>query len=419
MHNHDVPAFLSILRLILPLLRRHIWHHELILSSGLIDICFSVLSGDLDPDIAYHCFGCIEFGASVSFEISQRLIDLQIFALFTQILIDRRPDHAFEFIPRICTEIISYDPIICRQFTESRLYNSILALLPGATKTHNIPQIIRNAENLIFQLLACIVRCHPSLDNGMIAAIVLRLRMAMQHSHALEGIALTCSAIAQKGPDFCNISIVTGLITSLHLNLTMDNQQIWPVILNALANCAASFRGQTGDAEGFLRVLKPGQLAVVALCAIGRGGPAPRSAIDLLSVLIRLFGLNAAKTLELDRVFGLMLRRAHTLTCEVKHAGLMLALNVIRIGCGDLIEQLFESGLMDVFGEVLEVLHSRAVVKFVMTTMEKLARSRAPTARERDFTVAFFIPFLRQSLEDDDAVCSRARALLAQFTATG
>jgi hypothetical protein len=195
----------------------------------------------------------------------------------------------------------------------------------------------------------------------------------------------------------------------------------WSGILDVFADCTASFVGNADKAAHFLSIVKPSAISFVATVEIAREEirPAARSAVNLMSNLIGLGGIVAVDALNLPPVFAQMLRRADFLDCQLKQAGLILAMNVISLRCEGLIEQLFESGLMAVLEEALEAVPP-PTASFSMAAIDKLAQVRPPTARESEFAASRFVPFLRSCLETDDvALFTRANALLAIFAPGG
>jgi hypothetical protein len=100
---------------------------------------------------------------------------------------------------------------------ESKLFDCVVGILRASRRLQEgeeIRDLLQKSEALTFILFATIVRCHDSLDRRVILAIVEWLLTAItnSHFHALDALALACSAIAEKDSESRDLLITTGLL---------------------------------------------------------------------------------------------------------------------------------------------------------------------------------------------------------------
>jgi hypothetical protein len=237
------------------------------------------------------------------------------------------------------------------------------------------------------------------------------------HFSCLPSISVVCSAFAGKHLASRSLLLSSGLLATLQSQLTMDKARFWEGILDVFADCAALFGGSPEEAQLFVRHVKPPSVSFIAALEVSRGGPAAWSALNLLSNLIGLCGYDGLDGMDLDPVFRALLRKAADLDCKVKQAGMALAFNVIWCGHKDLVNRLFDSGLMMTLGEVLSTEAEQTALTFAMETMEKHIQRKGLSGRETEFIHAVFVPFLQECLErDEEAVVAHAESLLRRFS---
>jgi hypothetical protein len=275
----------------------------------------------------------------------------------------------------------------------------------------NNPIQFQQAESEVLNLYGTLIQHDDEVDPLLIRGAIEWMSTILQcgHFHCLPSISTACSAIIHKCREARLLLLTSGLLPTLQSLITMDKRPFWECILDVIAD----YTSLPDDPELLKARLKPSVVSFAAGIEICNGGPAACSALNLMSTLIGLYGIDAIHSMDVEQVFRMLLLKTANLGCTVKQSGLILALNVIWCGCEELVEMLFESGLALTLGEALSTETGATAAGFAMATIEKHIQRKVLSEKELEFVNVVAIPFLQECCErDEEAVAVRARALL-------